>query len=170
MKEQEWTFERPASLPDGPWKAEPDKAQWMSPTGLPCMVRRGGLSAWCGYVGIPKSHPLFEKDYSDIEAEIDVHGGLTFASKCSGGEHGICHVVEEGEDDDVWWLGFDCGHFDDLLPEWTMNAGFLPIYGDPSNPPSATYKTYDWVRAETERLAAQLAQLQADVAKLKEGK
>jgi hypothetical protein len=55
-----------------------------------------------------------EEDY------IYVHGGLTFADSCSdevredGG--GICHIPYPGRPADVWWLGFDCAHCDDLSP------------------------------------------------------
>lgn len=28
----------------------------------------------------------------------------------------ICHKVEPGETDDVWWLGFDCAHLGDFSP------------------------------------------------------
>ena len=29
---------------------------------------------------------------------------------------GICHIPDQGEPDDVWWLGFDCLHGGDLAP------------------------------------------------------
>src|SRR5258707_18375 len=45
--------------PTGPWDAEPfNKVVWVDPaTGLDCMLIRGGMGAWCGYVGVPKEHP-----------------------------------------------------------------------------------------------------------------
>ncbi len=66
---------------NGPWQNEPDKIQWMDEaTGYPClMVRPHG--SWCGYVGVPPTHPAFGKSYDDVN--VSVHGGLTFASKCN---------------------------------------------------------------------------------------
>lgn len=80
----------------GPWMNEPDKKQWQDPeTGLPCLIVRGPVGAWCGYVGVGKDHPWFGKDYTNLslewddperqktpEAVIRVHGGLTFADEC----------------------------------------------------------------------------------------
>lgn len=50
-------------------------------------------------------------------AEIDVHGGLTYAGACFGN---ICHVPGDGEPDNVWWFGFDCAHCMDLCPRMEM--------------------------------------------------
>ena len=49
------------------WLNEPDKANWIDEaTGLDCMIHRGQSGALCGYVGVPESHPSFEKDYHDV--------------------------------------------------------------------------------------------------------
>lgn len=96
----------------GPWQNEPDREEWRdATTGLPCLAIRGPLGAWCGYVGVPPKHPWHGKNYDDVAA--DVHGGLTYSDKCSG--H-ICHTPAPGESDNVWWLGFDCGHGGDYIP------------------------------------------------------
>jgi len=43
---------------------------------LPCSIwRHEQLGHLCGYIGVPKGHPWYGKDYDAIEA--DVHGGLT---------------------------------------------------------------------------------------------
>lgn len=116
MKEQEWKFDRDPEYPlaIGPWDNEPDKKQWLDPkTGYPCLIVRGPMGALCGYVGVGKDHPCFEKECDEVN--VSVHGGLTFADRCQ--ESGaICHIVERGEDDKVWWLGFDCLHLGDLSP------------------------------------------------------
>lgn len=68
----------------------------------------------CGYVGVPKSHPMYGKGYDEnlpflkmatMEVYFDVHGGVTFAGKGIGGNYPV-----EGE---LWWFGFDCAHCDD---------------------------------------------------------
>jgi hypothetical protein len=46
----------------GDWKNEPDQKEW-SASGYRCeMIRHPSLKHWCGYVDIPKGHPLFGKD------------------------------------------------------------------------------------------------------------
>lgn len=136
-------------FPPGPWNDEPDKVQWPSDTGLPCMIRRGGFGAWCGYVGVPPGHPLHGLGYSDVD--VDVHGGLTYAAPCDGNEEtGICHVPGPGEPDPVWWFGFDCGHAFDLMPGMPADLAMIE---------SAVYRDVNYVTAETERLAKQLADL-----------
>ena len=107
----------------GPWQAEPDRKEWKDPaTGLPCLAHRNeGDGNWCGYVAVAPGHPAHGKDYDDVAA--DVHGGLTYAGKCSG--H-ICHVPAPGEPDNVYWLGFDCHHWNDLAPGETLELPFDP--------------------------------------------
>lgn len=163
---------------DGPWQDEPDKVQWKdAETGLPCLANRGPAGAWCGYVGVSEGHPAFEKHYDavydlfpgwDEEGHLEVHGGLTYSNHCAEGpeESSICHVPEPGEPDHVWWLGFDCAHSGDVMPsveasnrkryEETRDPIWLPLRA----PWGESYKTLDYVRQETTRLAAQLASLQ----------
>lgn len=49
----------------------------------------------CGYVALPKGHPLYGKHYDDLT--IKCHGGLTYS---------------KFEDND-WVIGFDCAHAGD---------------------------------------------------------
>jgi len=129
-----------STWPDGPWKSEPDKRQWLDEeTGFACLINRHPSSGHlCGYVGVPHNHPWFGRD--DVDA--DVHGGLNYANKCAG--H-ICHVVEPGEDDNIWWLGFDCAHSGDLSSLSRRGFGF---YGD-------VYRTFEYVADECRSLAQQ---------------
>ena len=140
-------------LPDGVWQSEHDHIVFEH-AGLPCILARGGAIAWCGYVAVPPGHPWHGKSYGDVrvldadgaETWPDVHGGLTYSEKCQG--H-ICHVAKPGESDDVWWLGFDCNHSGDL-------AAYDIIDGERDHhryPWPTTYKTVDYVRAETMKLA-----------------
>jgi hypothetical protein len=58
----------------GPWVDEVDKVQWQDDaTGLPCLVKRNHMGAWCGYVGVSKGHPLFEDTEADYK--VEPHGG-----------------------------------------------------------------------------------------------
>jgi hypothetical protein len=157
MQTLEWKFEdtRQRWLPEtrdrsGPWDNEPDKRQWTDvTTGLPCLIVRNHYGNLCGYVGVPKGHPWHGKDYDDVnealyvddDAEEVPHGALTFAGLCSKNPEGkICHVVEPGDPDDVWWLGFDCGHAFDFVPGLHWLEG--------------TYRNMAYVTAECEKLAA----------------
>lgn len=82
MHTQEWTTRDKTTWGAGEWQDEPDKAQWVDDaTGLDCLIVRGPGGAWCGYVGVPNTHPYFEKDYDDCD--VRAHGGLTFADRCA---------------------------------------------------------------------------------------
>lgn len=147
---------------DGPWVEEPDKAVWVDPsTGLDCMIHRSPvMGALCGYVGVPPGHPLHGR--VNVAVDVEVHGGLTYSAACQedGTEaSGICHVPEDGRPHDVWWFGFDCGHFMDYPP--AIAARDCELFADS---PLTTrelwpgsYKTLDYVMAEVLDLAAQLA-------------
>lgn len=55
---------------------------------------------YCGYVEIPKGHPLYKIEYWDLsDVYHSVHGGLTYSGFLL--------------DDDRWFIGFDCNHGDD---------------------------------------------------------
>lgn len=136
-------------LPPGPWQDEPDKVQWQDEeTGLPCLVVRGPMGALCGYVGVPNGHPWHGRQFDEIEA--NVHGGLTYSSSCMKEmpeDVAICHVPDEGEPDDVWWLGFDCAHGWDIVPKWNWITSS-----------DAAYRDLAYVQAEVRSLAKQAAE------------
>ena len=140
----------------GPWIDEPDKIQWPDEeTGLPCLVVRNSWNGiLCGYVGVSEDHPYFKKHYHDVEGGVVIHGGLTFSESCHDWDDessGICHMPGEGEPDHVWWLGFDCGHFYDLIPHCEgFDTGFDPIEHD------ALYRDVSYVEHECRHLAQQL--------------
>lgn len=134
--------------PSGEWDSEPDRLEFEH-AGLNCVIHRGGSGALCGYVGIPKSHPMHGKDYDAVHSEmpdLEVHGGLTYANECQGA---VCHVPKEVEDESLWWLGFDCAHSGDVCPAHLRFHGRMSDY--------ERYKNVDYVRKETECLAEQLA-------------
>jgi hypothetical protein len=152
------TIDRAAlKWPSGPWDGEPDKMQWQDEvTGLPCLAKRHPISGhWCGYVGVPPSHPLFGKDYSDVD--LEGHGGVNFSDACDERPEaeGICHVPGEGEPDRAWWFGFDCAHAWDASP-----ADFQRARDEPNSIwkvcHDQSYKTLAYVRGECQSLAAQL--------------
>jgi len=129
----------------GPWDNEPQDRTDFIHAGFSCFTLRNNLGAWCGYVGVPRDHKYYGVRYNDID--VDVHGGLTYSSLCSGA---ICHVPEPGMPDDVWWFGFDTAHLMDRLPhrEAYFNSG--------------TYRTLEYTQEETRKLADQLKEANAE--------
>lgn len=158
--DREYTHMDKSDWPDGPWRQEPDKAQWVDrETDLDCLIVRNRLGALCGYVGVPSDHPLHGKgDYNDDDyVALDVHGGITFAAACHEDgpvESSICHVPLPGRSDDIWWLGFDTAHSGDLVPG--MYSSRLRALGVEMRN-WETYKDVDYVVGECEALARQLA-------------
>lgn len=165
MQTLEYTTQDKSTWGEGPWQSEPDKMQYKDEaTGLPCLIVRNPYGALCGYVGVTEGHPFFMKNGYDFP--LSVHGGITFTSLCRPGDdeaHGICHIPGPGEPDHVWWLGFDCSHFNDTCPgmEARMRTLGVPM-PDLSPFPldhiyfSASYKTIEYVKAEIASLAHQL--------------
>jgi len=166
MNEQTWVNK--SEWGPGPWQDEPDKINWTDgDTGLPCMIVRGPSGALCGYVAVTAEHRLHGVEYMDPKFEgLHAHGGITFTDRCQPNDdgHGICHVPEPGQPDDVWWIGFDCAHGYDVMPalERTMREAGM----DSTNLrmeateywPASIYKTVSYVMNECRDLAAQLSQ------------
>lgn len=102
------------------------------------ILQHPGTGHLCGYVLIPEGHPLYattvKGDYDT--PSVSVHGGLTFAGKLPDRE-GI-------------WLGFDCAHCGDLVPN--MVGRELTMPGD-------TFKDQTFVFDELVELILQLNQV-----------
>lgn len=142
----------------GPWQDEPDRIEWKTKAGLPgLMVRQPKRGHWCGYVAVPPGHPWHCVDLTSWDEGTPsprVHGGITYAEKCLGQ---VCHAPAPGEPDDVWWVGFDCAHYQDYSPadlEFDARFGFAS--------PGDVYRDAAYVRAEVERLARQAAAARGD--------
>lgn len=119
---------------------------------LPVPIREAvALGANPSYIAL-FCEALHEDD-GMVRADVlfQVHGGLTFAGHCcphpDDEGRGICHVAEPGDDDNVWWLGFDCAHYGDVSPKYDkeyLNEWF------------STYKRIGYVTVEVQNLARQL--------------
>jgi hypothetical protein len=81
---------------------------------LPQQPFASDIRSWrCGYVGVPKGHPMFGKSTDARKVySISVHGGITFAQKGDG------LVWTEG----LWWVGFDTCHFNDKPSIWSFES------------------------------------------------
>lgn len=110
--------------------------------GYKCLIKRnhytGGL---CGYVGVSRNSKLYRMSYQDLEDKhnIDVHGGLTFSDFWSE------------ETDDLWYVGFDAGHYMDVMPFMARECKSLLGEG--------TYKDMGYMTKECKSLAKQLSEL-----------
>ena len=136
-----------SSWPRGPWEAEPDRLDFRY-AGLRCLLLRNERGVWCGYVGVPPGHPAYEKGRNDLPG-IHVHGGLTYAAH--GDVRQVSRIRAAGEPLVLWWVGFDCAHHYDLAPGQTLRS-----WGAAAARIAAMYRTLDYARAETERLAESL--------------
>ena len=115
--------------------------------GYHCLILRDRDAGYLsGYVGIPRTHPLFGVDFSEIEAsnvEVNVHGRVEFSGPQVGNDRGR---------PEHWYFGFDCDHFNDLSLKdlETMDPVSLAVKR------SSTYKTVEFVESEVRSLAQQL--------------
>ena len=140
---------------------------------FPCSIwKHDSWGTLCGYLGVPPSHPWYRQDHGFFGAlgRIDVHGGISVAchekssrwpsqeyrdamSRYHEGPFPKLELVDVPNKDnaswphdtgqDVWWIGFDCGHLHDFVP---------------ANPhPGDVYRDEHYVRNELEGLASQAA-------------
>lgn len=71
--------------------------------GYKCVVIFNKMGFRCGYVGVQPEHPWWGKNYDEYgPEEIQCHWGLTYSG------HG-----ENFSNDNLWYFGFDCGHYGD---------------------------------------------------------
>jgi hypothetical protein len=147
--------------------------------GLRCIaIAIKGTGHRCGYIGIPKTHPLYGLEYSQPSEKLK--DAWEKVKEGSIGKRGIIpllcgalydlprvdivfdvhgSITYSGGDDypiensGLWWFGFDCGHDGDkpdpdLLDERVKNL-HLYYHG--------TIRTLDYVVSECENLAEQLS-------------
>lgn len=138
----------------GDWIDEPDEVTFEY-RGLKCEIHRlfcreiysiqeayfGGHL--CGYIYIPKSHPLYGKNCDDLNC----WGGITF-SDCYG---------------DFWKIGFDCAHAGDIVPSVIhLRKKSMPEYMESLFKtrlqffPTPTYKNISFCVKQCKLLAKQL--------------
>lgn len=98
------------------------------------IIRQQELGHLCGYIQIPKDHPIYRKELDEIKAiipePIPAHGGLNFS--------------RYNPEDGLFWIGFDCGHADDLSPYLER----LLVRGNPERftiTPNRRYRTMEYV-------------------------
>lgn len=147
---------------EGEWINEINRLEFKH-AGFDCLINRNQFLAWCGYVGIPKTHPCYGKEIlmQDYTLPEGVHGGVSYSQEC---HELICHQTENKEDN-LWWIGFDCAHAYDLIPylnhirkKWGGNWQKIEL--DCNIKYMDVYRNIDYVTNETKNLAEQLLQIQ----------
>lgn len=175
--------------PNGAWSTEPDDSEWMTAAGLRAYaLRHPSFGHWCGYVEVPKDHPLFGVGIGEEspalaaalerrkEQPIGEHpsfavmlaavfgGGVKPSPAIVFSVHGGITFADAaywtGGDPNSWWFGFDCGHCDDVSPGM-LKYGLAMLGEDAMR--GQEYRELAYVFAECERLAEQLAQVTIEV-------
>lgn len=71
----------------------------------------GSMMGPTGYVGLPKGHKFFEKDYDELPDSLEVHGGFTYSD--------YCLPWVDSDNKDFWYIGFDTSHA--YSGQWTLD-------------------------------------------------
>lgn len=167
-----------------PWNDEPNDFM-LTAFGLPVRARRHELwGHWCGFVGVPPSHPLFGHHFRDPVPHppgmmkrpfaVDEHGALnvltsTFdhaewgegyasVSLIIGAHGGLSYAGHLHGDAENWYFGFDCSHAGDLQP-LALDVGIDPEW----YLSVSVYRTMAFVQSECLNLAEQLAAYGSEV-------
>jgi hypothetical protein len=127
-----------------PWLSEPDSWLHIDDDGLVLAAVRAGVGWWRGYLGIHKA-----MDRNRLRG-IRAHGGLTYKKAESPDSLTTTMLMAlsvSGYEMPVFWIGFDCGHRGDLVPEHGWSEGI--------------YRDLEFVRGEIQRMADQVRALEA---------
>jgi hypothetical protein len=101
--------------------------------GLKCLVKSVYNFNWNGYVSFPKDHPDCNKSTDELDEIYEVHGGVTFSHNNM--------------------IGFDTMHIlTDFCPFFYLQRQCL----FPEIFPETVYRSFDYVKTETMRLADQV--------------
>lgn len=125
--------------------------------GLKCIVIFNDDYFRCGYVGVPKDHSLFGKDYETVNSKLDVYSGLSYSSD-SGSNNNF------PINSDLWWFGFACNNLMDgidiksAIEYWPENKEEIENYAKRREVRTKLpIKTMDFVEGECKKLAFQLS-------------
>lgn len=128
-----------------PWLSEPDSWLHIDDDGLVLAAVRAGVGWWRGYLGIHKA-----MDHNRLRG-IRAHGGLTYKKAESPGSLTTTMLMAlsvSGYEMPVFWIGFDCGHRGDMVPQ----QGWIEV---------GIYRDLEFVRGEIQRMADQVRALEA---------
>lgn len=161
---------------------------WLS-SGLRCVAIAGDSGHRCGYVGLPKSHPLYGVSYGAYSPALDALWAT--AKEGPVGDRGIipifCALLNEADEvqptpelvfdvhgsityasseagypvehDDLWWYGFDCAHAGDAKDFDLLKDEHLRDIHTEFGN-EGVVRDLAFVVEECEKLAAQLASME----------
>jgi hypothetical protein len=95
----------------------------------------------CGYVGITKSHPLYDQTYNEFDIHLSVHGGVTYSEFTTDTGYPLPF-------DDIKWIGFDCAHAGDGIDLYLSKAYRLISDADYFTLSNVFHNSYDIIRSE----------------------
>ncbi|MBO3274173.1 hypothetical protein [Pseudomonas schmalbachii] len=121
---------------------------WITNVGLRAVViYMQDMGHRCGYVGVAPDHSCYRLDYCEATlAEIEVHGGLTYAA---GKDYPVSGTG-------LWWLGYDCAHAWDLP---APDSEFGRRFDNGIRTSDSVHRDLPYCVHECEQLARQLMQL-----------
>lgn len=117
------------------WEIEGDYAEF-NYEGFICKIYRSTHSgSLCGYVHIPEEHKLYGQIEDPLNS-LHVHGGITFQG--------------ELKDNEGFWIGFDCEHYRDFVPNMSsLHEG--------------TYRNMAYVTQELKQLVDQIKDMKDEI-------
>ena len=127
--------------------------------GYKCVVTFNVMGHRCGYVGIPKNHSLYGKEYSDY---LEIKKADVGDRKISGNSN---YPIES----DLWWFGFDCAHCDDAkelelayerFPNYRERLAMKIECEDRFRIDGTIVRTEEYVAEECKKLAEQLKEFE----------
>lgn len=146
-------FYNKKNFPPGAWMREPDYCTWQA-CGFQCVIFRDmKLGMLRGAVGIPPSHPAYNKKFDqliqhDWVFDIIPRGGLSLTGKLPPSFKEL--------NTNTWWLGFECSQGEDLMPLLEMDRN-NPLYMQYMA--NQSYKGLIFVMRETNKLAKSLSRI-----------
>ena len=153
-RNDEWTHK----FGPGEWVDEPDIALWVNcETAFLCMIlRHEDMGHLCGYVCVPPTHPVHGLDYGTVMEMFEgVPVELTFSDWFEESPPYCLTPFFKGIETKFWVLGFDNGHFSDLVPGMVMKMPNL-------RSSRATYKNIPYTRRVAGKLALWLDEVQCN--------
>lgn len=129
MREREFTYIDKSKYAIGAWTNEPDKIIGIDEfSKLPYMVIRANYFGFLyGYVGVDSTHPFYGKKVSEIECYVTAHDLTTTLSASYSTlllpKEEFLEKIELDDENELWWIGFDCGHFGETCPFENPNHG-----------------------------------------------
>lgn len=128
---------------------EPDRVEWTY-KGVPCVINRSLLGAWCGYVAVTLGHPWYDAECEQIRRAARVHREITYA-----GDDSFDHLLQPQRHDDppLFWVGFHCGYAWDCPPK--LEADLRTFGSTLEEPDRCAYRDKSFMMDQVDKLAEQ---------------